>query len=215
MTFDEWGEVLRIAATIWPHSQRFFDDPPNAERTPTRTWWAALCQFETSDVLSAVGRLGMTSRYWPSLAEVVEASREALAERMEQRRRTEQPGRARLLAPRQCTVAERLAVFDHTAAAVRRERSDELGRFASRRTVEAHRHLVDIVVNTKPVRIEGPSATGLQIKQAAIAQGVLIQLSFQLSEKVGPHKTRVVGDTDTVSLHEGAVFVAVAEDDNS
>ena len=76
-------------------------------------------------------------------------------------------------------------------------------------------HLVDIIVNTKPVRIEGPKATGLQIKEAAIAQGVKIQLSFQLSEKLGDHKTKVIGDADTVTLHEGAVFAAVADDDNS
>lgn len=76
-------------------------------------------------------------------------------------------------------------------------------------------HLVDIVVNRQPVRIEGPRATGLQIKEAAIAQGVKIQVSFQLSEKLGDHKTKVIGDTDTVTLHEGAVFAAVADDDNS
>lgn len=76
-------------------------------------------------------------------------------------------------------------------------------------------HLVDIIVNTKPVRIEGPKATGLQIKEAAIAQGVQIQVSFQLSEKLGDHKTKVIGNTDTVTLHEGAVFAAVADDDNS
>lgn len=76
-------------------------------------------------------------------------------------------------------------------------------------------HVVDITVNKHPVRIGGPEATGLQIKEAAIAQAVKIQISFQLSEKLGDHKTRVIGDTDTVTLHEGAVFVAVAEDDNS
>ncbi len=78
-----------------------------------------------------------------------------------------------------------------------------------------HEHLVDITVNTKPVRIPGPKATGLQIKEAAIAQGVKIEVSFQLSEKVGDHKSNIVGDTDTVTVHEGAVFVAVADDDNS
>ena len=78
-----------------------------------------------------------------------------------------------------------------------------------------HEHLVDITVNTKPVRIPGPKATGLQIKEAAIAQGVQIELSFQLSEKLGEHKTKIVGNTDTVTVHEGAVFVAVADDDNS
>jgi sarcosine oxidase gamma subunit len=76
-------------------------------------------------------------------------------------------------------------------------------------------HLVDISVNNRPVRIEGPKATGLQIKEAAIAQGVPIQLSFQVSEQLGDHKTKIIGDTDPVTLHEGAKFVAIANDDNS
>ncbi len=76
-------------------------------------------------------------------------------------------------------------------------------------------HVVDIIVIRHPVRIGGPEATGLQIKEAAIAQGVKIQISFQLSEKLGDHKTKVIGNDDTVTLHEGAVFVAVADDDNS
>lgn len=85
---------------------------------------------------------------------------------------------------------------------------------AAAEEVQPHR-LVDIVVNRQAVRIEGPQATGLQIKEAAIAQGVRIQVSFQLSEPLGDHKTKVIGNTDTVTLHEGAVFVAVADDDNS
>ena len=76
-------------------------------------------------------------------------------------------------------------------------------------------HLVEIVVNKKPVRVEGPKATGLEIKEAAIAQGVEIELSFQLSEDLGDRKTKIIGNTDTVTLHEGEVFVAIADDDNS
>ncbi len=76
-------------------------------------------------------------------------------------------------------------------------------------------HLVDIVVNNRPVQVAGPKATGLEIKEAAIAQGVQIDASFQLSEKVGEHKTKVIDNADTVTLHEGAVFVAIADDDNS
>jgi hypothetical protein len=84
----------------------------------------------------------------------------------------------------------------------------------SAEAIQEH-HLVQISVNNRPVRIEGPKATGLEIKEAAIAQGVPIQVSFQLSEKLGDHKTKIIGNTDSVTLHEGAVFVAVADDDNS
>ena len=82
-------------------------------------------------------------------------------------------------------------------------------------TVEADERLVDVVVNKKSVEISGPSTTGLEIKEAAIAQGLQIELSFLLSEKIGEHKTRVIGDSDTVHLHPGQEFVAVADDDNS
>lgn len=76
-------------------------------------------------------------------------------------------------------------------------------------------HAVEITVNKKPVSIEGPRVTGLQIKEAAIAQGVNIQLSFQLSEELGNRQRRVIGDTDVVTVHKGSKFFAVAGDDNS
>ena len=41
-----------------------------------------------------------------------------------------------------------------------------------------HHHPVEIVVNKKPVEIEGPTATGLQIKEAAIAAGIDIELGL-------------------------------------
>jgi hypothetical protein len=78
-----------------------------------------------------------------------------------------------------------------------------------------HHHLVDVVVNKHAVRVEGPETTGRRIKEAAIAQGVKIELSFQLSEKLGEHKTKIIGDDDTVTVHHDTVFVAVADDDNS
>jgi len=78
-----------------------------------------------------------------------------------------------------------------------------------------HHRLVEIVVNKKPVEIEGPTATGLQIKEAAIAAGVEIELTFKLSKVIGEHKTEGVGDDQVVHLHKGERFVAVADDDNS
>lgn len=81
--------------------------------------------------------------------------------------------------------------------------------------VEAVRKLVTITVNERPVRIEGPRVTGLQIKEAAIAQGVPIQLSFQLSEELPGRRTRIVGDADVVTVTNKSLFTAVADDDNS
>jgi multiubiquitin len=76
-------------------------------------------------------------------------------------------------------------------------------------------HLVTITVNDKAVEIAGPKATGLEIKQAAIAQGVNIQLSFVLSEELPNRKTKIVGDNDEVTVNKNSKFVAVAPDDNS
>lgn len=78
-----------------------------------------------------------------------------------------------------------------------------------------HPHVVEITVNKRPVRIEGPRATGLEIKQAAIAQGVPIDLGFQLAELLESGKRKIVGDEDTVTVHKGSSFVATAADDNS
>jgi hypothetical protein len=82
---------------------------------------------------------------------------------------------------------------------------------------EEHKeHIVTISVNDDPVKIAGPKATGRQIKETAIAQGVKIDLGFVLSVgKGGPGHTEVVGDNDEVTVHNGSRFVAVAPDDNS
>jgi hypothetical protein len=77
------------------------------------------------------------------------------------------------------------------------------------------RKLVRIKVNEHEVPVEGPKATGLEIKQAAIKAGVGIQLDFVLTEELPGGRTRPVGDQDLVTLREGACFVAVAPDDNS
>jgi hypothetical protein len=76
-------------------------------------------------------------------------------------------------------------------------------------------HLFDITVNNQPVKIAGPKTTGLEIKEAAIDQGVQIELDFQLAEIRQNGEREIVGDGDTVSLHENSKFVATAPDDNS
>jgi hypothetical protein len=76
-------------------------------------------------------------------------------------------------------------------------------------------HEVVITVNEKPVTVTGPKVTGLQIKEAAIAQGVQIGLDFQLSEELPNGRTRIVGDADSVTVNKNSRFDAVAGDDNS
>ena len=75
--------------------------------------------------------------------------------------------------------------------------------------------MVTITVNEAPVDILGPQVTGLQIKEAAISQGVPIELTFVLSEELPHHRTRIVGDADVVTVNPTSRFLANANDDNS
>jgi hypothetical protein len=74
----------------------------------------------------------------------------------------------------------------------------------------------EIHVNNKPVLVDGPRLTGLEIKQAAIAQNVAIELDFLLSED-GEHGKpgQNIGDGDVVTVNKHSRFTAVAPDDNS
>lgn len=78
-----------------------------------------------------------------------------------------------------------------------------------------HVELVVITVNKKDVRIEGPKATGFEIKEAAIAQGVAIQLDFQLALVRPNGKREIIRDDQKVNVDKKSTFIATAADDNS
>ena len=73
----------------------------------------------------------------------------------------------------------------------------------------------EISVNRKPVFVDDPTITGLQIKEAAIAQGVVIGLDFQLALVEADGKHRIIGDTEKVDVRDAKEFFATAGDDNS
>lgn len=75
--------------------------------------------------------------------------------------------------------------------------------------------LVEILVNDKSVKITRGEHTGLEIKQAAIAQGVNIQIDFILSLEKRKGETQIIGDNDLVKVKKGQHYVAIADDDNS
>jgi len=79
----------------------------------------------------------------------------------------------------------------------------------------AHEAPVVISVNEQPVKFNLRTETGAEIKAAAIAQGVHIQLNFVLQEELPNGTSRIVGDNDSVHLHEHLRFTAIAPDDNS
>ena len=85
-------------------------------------------------------------------------------------------------------------------------------------TNQEHRpgdHSVEVLVNGSTVRMAGKQATGLEIKETAIAQGVQIQVNFLLQEELANGSSRVVGDSDLVHLRPELSFTAIAPDDNS
>jgi Multiubiquitin len=79
----------------------------------------------------------------------------------------------------------------------------------------AHENTVTVSVNEQPVKLYGHTATGEEIKKAAIAQGVHIQSNFVLQEELPNGTSRVVGDNDKVHLREHLRFTAIMPDDNS
>jgi hypothetical protein len=76
-------------------------------------------------------------------------------------------------------------------------------------------HQTTITVNNKPVVVVGPRLTGLEIKQAAMAQGADIKPSFILSQVEPGSRPRIVGDDDVVTVNKNSVFVANDDDDDS
>jgi hypothetical protein len=89
-----------------------------------------------------------------------------------------------------------------------------------RQKSESHHHPhpepdVEIHVNEKPVIVIGHRHTGLEIKKAAIKQGVKIDLGFLLY-LLRPHKpNQLIGDDETITVTRESQFHAIADDDNS
>lgn len=76
-------------------------------------------------------------------------------------------------------------------------------------------HPVNITVNGKPVPLADHKVSGLQIKQAAVAAGVIPDVGFQLSEERGNGKLAHVADDQELTVSPHSAFLAVAPDDNS
>lgn len=79
----------------------------------------------------------------------------------------------------------------------------------------ADEETIDVTVNTKPVTLTQRKQSGLRIKEAAIAQGVGIQLDFSLYIIEGNSPLKPVADSDTIEVHNKEAFKAVAPDDTS
>ena len=76
-------------------------------------------------------------------------------------------------------------------------------------------HQVVVTVNGKDVTLAEKRVTGREIKQAAIDQGVAIELDFELAEELPNGRERIVGDDDVITVTKKSTFIATAPDDNS
>ena len=72
-----------------------------------------------------------------------------------------------------------------------------------------------IEVNGHKVEMPAGPASGLEIKEAAIKQGIKIQSNFVLQVQVPNGEVKIVGDDDKVPLSDYLIFTAIAPDDNS
>jgi hypothetical protein len=75
---------------------------------------------------------------------------------------------------------------------------------------------VTVTVNNKPVILTSHRVTGLEIKEAAIAQGVQIEVDFLLTlEAFGGQPARTIADDETITVTKHSLFKANDGDDDS
>lgn len=81
---------------------------------------------------------------------------------------------------------------------------------------EQRRETVTVTVNNKLVTLPRHRVTGLEIKEAAIAQGVAIRLDFILTLEAHDGKpARTIDDDEVVTVTRESVFIANDGDDDS
>jgi hypothetical protein len=74
---------------------------------------------------------------------------------------------------------------------------------------------IRVTVNGQFVVLTSRKVTGLQIKEAAIAAGVPIQLDFVLSEVRPSGEQKIIPDDREITVKSGDEFWAIPGDDNS
>lgn len=73
----------------------------------------------------------------------------------------------------------------------------------------------NVTVNGKPVVLRKRHMTGLEIKEAAIAQGVRIEANFILQEELPNGQSRIIGNDDRIEVRDHERFTAIPNDDHS
>jgi len=76
-------------------------------------------------------------------------------------------------------------------------------------------HTIEILVNGKSVTVPDREVNGLEIKQAAIAQGLNIQLDFLVFRDLSNGQQVAVKDDEPVRVHHKERFDILCNDDHS
>ena len=75
---------------------------------------------------------------------------------------------------------------------------------------------VTVTVNRKPVTLQSHRVSGIEIKRAAISQGVEIQEDFLLTLEASPgHPARTIDDDEVITVTKHSSFSANDGDDDS
>lgn len=93
--------------------------------------------------------------------------------------------------------------------------TDNVNTVRSGETPHQHQFQVHVSVNGKPVILDNHRVTGLEIKEAAIAQHVAIEVSFILQEELPNGHHKIIGNTDEIEVKDHDRFTAIPNDDNS
>jgi len=80
---------------------------------------------------------------------------------------------------------------------------------------DPHTRKIEIHVNERPVHMIGHRHTGLEIKEAAIAQHVKIERDFLLYLVRDHQPNKQIEDDEEVTITDKSRFHAIADDDNS
>ena len=81
---------------------------------------------------------------------------------------------------------------------------------------EQEKASVTVTINKKPVTLRSHRVTGIEIKRAAIAQGLAIEEDFLLTlEAHDGEPAKTIGDEVTITVTKNSVFTANDGDDDS
>lgn len=78
-----------------------------------------------------------------------------------------------------------------------------------------HDKEIEIIVNNKPVIVPDKEVTGLQIKEAAIAQRVNIKLDFLVFRDHSNGQQEGIKDDQIIKVHHKERFDVLCNDDHS